>query len=433
MNLPESTEPSTTPRTLFGRLSPGGERNLLDTLRGERVGGVLLIVGAVAGLLLANGPFSDWFINLSHQYLTLGPVTLSVSHWAADGLLAIFFFVVGLELTRELQVGELRHFRSAVVPMVGAVGGMLAPALIYLVINLSAAGGDPSGWAIPTATDIAFAVAVLGLVAKGLPVAVRAFLLTLAVVDDLLAIIIIAVFFSDGISWGWLAAAVGGVAVFALLVRTRAATNRAWWVSVLLVVVGVVTWVATLNAGVHATLAGVALGLVVPAVTRRSGATTASAADQDGHDSLAERFEHRWRPLSAGIAVPIFALFTAGVVIDVDLLSKAMSDPVAWGIVLGLVVGKPLGITAATWLLCRFTRATLSEGVAWRDILSVSFLAGIGFTVSLLIGSLAFGDSDRGAEVVIAVIAASVLAAALGALALRLTRRTPRSVTSRVQ
>lgn len=420
--------------TVFGRLGPGSERNLLDTLRGERVGGILLILGAGLGLALANGPASAWFSSLSHSELSLGPVSLSVSHWAADGLLAIFFFVVGLELTREFQVGELRNVRSAVVPMVGAVGGMLAPALIYLVINLTASGGDPSGWAIPTATDIAFAVAVLGLVAKGLPVAVRAFLLTLAVVDDLLAIIIIAVFFSDGISWGWLAAAAGGVAVFALLVRTRAASDRAWWFSLVLIVVGVATWVATLNAGVHATLAGVALGLVVPAVVRtgktHAPAGASRASDDDGHGSLAEHFEHRWRPLSAGIAVPIFALFTAGVVIDVDLLSKAMSDPVAWGIVLGLVVGKPLGITAATWLLCRFTRASLSEGVAWKDILSVSFLAGIGFTVSLLIGSLAFGESDRGAEVVIAVIAASVLAAALGALALRLTRRPVEGATT---
>lgn len=403
--------------TVFGRLGPGSERNLLDTLRGERVGGILLILGAGLGLALANGPASAWFSSLSHSELSLGPVSLSVSHWAADGLLAIFFFVVGLELTREFQVGELRNVRSAVVPMVGAVGGMLAPALIYLAIN-SRAGGDPAGWAVPTATDIAFAVAVLGLVAKGLPTAVRAFLLTLAVVDDLLAIVIIAVFFSDGIAWGWLAAAVAGVVLFALMVRTTAARSRARWVSLVLVVIGVLTWVATLNAGVHATLAGVALGLVVPATVRGRAPSA-----EDGSDSLAEHYEHRWRPISAGFAVPIFALFAAGVVIDVDLLTTAAGDPVAWGIVAGLVIGKPLGITASTWVLCRLSRASLAPGVAWRDIAAVSFLGGIGFTVSLLIGSLAFGESARGAAVVIAVLVASVLAAGLGALALRLTRR----------
>ncbi len=411
MTEPRSPRPPRAPRKpILGRLTPGAERNLLDTLRGERVGGVLLMVGAVVGLLLANGPAAEWFAEVSHTYVAIGPVSLSVSHWAADGLLAIFFFVIGLELTREFQVGELRRMSTAIVPMVGAVGGMLAPALIYVAINASSPRGDLSGWAVPTATDIAFAVAVLGLVAKGLPVAVRAFLLTLAVVDDLLAIVIIAIFFSDGVSWGWLAAAVGGVVLFAALVRTPAARSR--WMSLVLVVVAVGTWVATLNAGVHATLAGVALGLVVPAVTRGD-------VVGDGSNSLAERFEHRWRPLSAGVAVPIFALFTAGVVIDPELLGKAAADPVAWGVVLGLVLGKPLGITGATWLLVRFSRATLAPGVSWRAIGSVSLLAGIGFTVSLLIGSLAFAGSERASEVVIAVMLASLVSALLGAVALR--------------
>lgn len=401
-----------SPRTpFFSRLTAGGERNLLDTLRAERTGGVLLLVGAVVGLVLANGPTREWFAELAHRDLVVGPVELSVAHWAADGLLAIFFFVVGLELIREIRVGELRRFGTAVVPMVGAVGGMAVPALLYLLINLTAPGGDPSGWAVPTATDIAFAVAVLALVAPGVPIAVRAFLLTLAVVDDLLAIIIIAVGFSDGILWPWLAAAAAGVVLVAVLVRTRVA--RTWWLSTLLVAIGVATWVATLNAGVHATLAGVALGLVVPA------RGVAAGEEDDGRGSLAERYEHLWRPISAAVAVPIFAVFTAGVVVDPALLGQTLRDPVAWGVVVGLVVGKPVGITASTWLLVRFSGASLAPGVTWRAIASVSCLAGIGFTVSLLIGSLAFAESDRTSEVVIAVLVASVLAAAIGAAALR--------------
>jgi Na+:H+ antiporter, NhaA family len=402
------------PKTFFARLTPGGERNLLDTLRAERTGGVLLLAGAVLGLVLANGPTRAWFADLAHHDLAIGPVELTVAHWAADGLLAIFFFVVGLELIREIRVGELRRFSTAVVPMVGAVGGMAVPALLYLAINLAAPGGDPSGWAVPTATDIAFAVAVLALVAPGLPVAVRAFLLTLAVVDDLLAILIIAVGFSDGIRWTWLGAAVLGVVLVAVLVRTPFA--RTWWLSIVMVVIGVLTWVATLNAGVHATLAGVALGLVIPA---RAPTTEPAEVEDDGRDSLAERYEHLWRPISAGVAVPIFAIFTAGVVVDPALLGQTLRDPVAWGVVVGLVVGKPVGITASTWLLVRFSGASLAPGVSWRAIASVSCLAGIGFTVSLLIGSLAFAESERSSEVVIAVLAASVLAAGIGAAALR--------------
>ncbi|WP_108717938.1 Na+/H+ antiporter NhaA [Miniimonas sp. S16] len=421
----------TLPRTpLFSRLTPGAERNLADTLRGERTGGVLLIAGAVLGLVLANGPTADAFERLSHHHLAVGPVDLSVAHWASDGLLAVFFFVVGLELTREIQVGELRHARTAVVPMVGALGGMLAPAAIYVAINATAAGGDVSGWAVPTATDIAFAIAVLGLVARSLPTAVRAFLLTLAVVDDLLAILVIALFYSDGLRLGWLAVAALAVASFALVVRTRLADGR--WLAVVAVPLGLLAWFATLEAGVHATIAGVALGLVVPAVARRSSRPRSEAsapspdpgqvAAEDGRGSLAERLEHGWRPVSAGVAVPVFALFTAGVVIDPSLFGSTLADPVAWGVFLGLVLGKPLGITGATWLLCRFTRATLAPGVRWREIAAVATLGGIGFTVSLLIGSLAFEGTHRAEEVVLVVLLASVVAAAIGAVALRLVR-----------
>lgn len=417
------------PRTLFGGLTPGSERNLADTLRGERTGGILLIVGAVLGLILANGPTRTWFEDLSHTYLAVGPVDLSVSHWASEGLLTIFFFVVGLELTREIQVGELHKFSTAVVPMVGAVGGMVAPALIYVIVNSVAATGDTSGWAIPTATDIAFAVAVLGLVAPNLPTAVRSFLLTLAVVDDLLAVLVIAVAYSTGVQWGYLALAAGSVALFAVLVRSRLVKHK--WSPLVLIPIAVLAWYGMLEAGVHATLAGVALGLVVPAKSRNAEGEIVS--DPDGHDSLAEVYEHRWRPISAGVAVPIFAMFTAGVVIETQVLGDTLRDPVAWGVLLGLVLGKPIGITLATWWLTRFTGANLAPGVRWRDIGAVSFLAGIGFTMSLLIASLAFGDSERDSIVVIAVLVASVFAAIFGAIALRLTAagRRPANQTPR--
>lgn len=402
---------------LLTALSPGGERNLRDTLRDERVGGLLLLVGTVVALVWANvWPSSYQAVSST----VVGPAALhldlTVAHWASDGLLAIFFFVVGLELKREIVVGELRRPSRAMLPAVAAVGGMLVPAGLYLAVNLPAPDGAAGGWAVPTATDIAFAVGVLAIVGRSLPTSLRAFLLTLAVVDDLLAIIIIAVAFTDGVALGLLAASLAAVALFALAI---ARGLRSPW---LLVPLALVAWALLHASGVHATIAGVLLGLVVPAgpgsaVHPRRGPVT-DAADQPDH-SLAEVYEHRWRPLSAGFAVPVFALFAAGVVIDPATLGAAFADPVAQGIVLGLVVGKPVGIVLSTWLLARFTRARLAPGLGWSDIAAVGTLAGIGFTVSLLVGTLAFGDGTaRDDHVVVGVLAASVLAALVGGVLL---------------
>jgi NhaA family Na+:H+ antiporter len=399
-------------RRLFAALSPGSERNLLDTLREERVGGALLLAGTVVALLWANvDPTSYTAVSDT----VVGPAALhldlTVATWATDGLLAIFFFVVGLELKREIVAGELRNPRTAIVPIVAAVGGMLVPALLYLAVNLSAAGGDPRGWAVPTATDIAFAVSVLAIVGRSLPNALRAFLLTLAVVDDLLAIVVIGVFYTESVSAPWLAAGAATVAVFALAIR------RGWVSGWLLVPLGLVAWAAVHASGVHATIAGVALGLVVPATpeaTRR--ALRLATVPQE---SLAERWEHLWRPLSAGIAVPVFALFAAGVTLDLATLQSAVADPVAQGVALGLVLGKPLGILGATWLVARFTRASLAPGLGWADVGAIGLLGGIGFTVSLLVGELAFGaDSPHDQHVVVAVLVASLVAALLGGGAL---------------
>ncbi|WP_083979611.1 Na+/H+ antiporter NhaA [Demequina salsinemoris] len=386
------------PARLFSRLTPSTERTLADVLRTERAGGILLLIGTVAALIWANSAWSDSYEAM--KSFTIGPealhLHLDLAHWAKDGLLAIFFFVVGLELKREIVVGELRRPSTAIVPIVAAIGGMAMPAILYTVVNLQD-GGSTAGWAVPTATDIAFAVAVLSVVGKWLPNALRAFLLTLAVVDDLLAIIIIAVFFTDEIDFVMLGASVACIIVFAVLASKR--ITSPW----LLFPLAFAAWAFMHASGIHATIAGVALGMAVPAIKAKG----------EKH-SLAEHWEHLWRPVSAGFAVPVFALFAAGVTLSGEALSSAISDPVAQGVVVGLVIGKPLGIFLATWLVATFTRANLDRGISWPDVLGMAFLAGIGFTVSLLIGDLAF-NGEREAEVKMSVLAASVLAAVLGA------------------
>lgn len=400
------------PSRLFSSLSPGSERNLLDTLREERVGGALLLAGTVLALVWANAA-PESYRTVSET--VVGPAALhldlSLATWATDGLLAIFFFVVGLELKREIVAGELRRLQTAIVPIVAAVGGMLVPAAVYLAINLTADGGAPKGWAVPTATDIAFAVSVLAIVGRSLPNALRAFLLTLAVVDDLLAIIVIGVVYTESVSLVWLGVGAVVVVLFWLAIR------RGWVSGWLLVPMGLVAWAAVHASGVHATIAGVALGLVVPGTVVAT--QKALHLPEPPRESLAERWEHAWRPLSAGVAVPVFAVFAAGVTLSAGSISGAFSDPVAQGVALGLVVGKPLGILGATFLVARFTHAQLAPGLGWGDVGAVGLLGGIGFTVSLLVGELAFGPgSEKDEHVVVAIIIASAVAAVLGALAL---------------
>lgn len=383
---------------LFSRLTPSTERTLADVLRTERAGGLLLLLGTVVALVWANSAWSGGYEALRDFHF--GPeslhLNLSVGDWAKDGLLAIFFFVVGLELKREIVAGELRRPATAIVPIVAAVGGMAVPAVIYVATNVLQDGGSTSGWAVPTATDIAFAVAVLAVVGRWLPNALRAFLLTLAVVDDLLAIIIIAVFFTEEVHFQWLIASALCIALFGYLARKRITF---WWI---LIPLGVASWAFMHASGVHATIAGVALGMVVPAL----------AAKGEKH-ALAEHWEHKWRPISAGIAVPVFALFAAGITISTESLATAAGDPVAQGVFLGLVLGKPLGIVLATVIVASISRSGLDRGLSWWDVIGVGFLAGIGFTVSLLIGELSFAG-ERVAEVKMAVLLASVTAAAIG-------------------
>ncbi|MFM9706440.1 Na+/H+ antiporter NhaA [Streptomyces galilaeus] len=397
---------ATSPRKVFGRLSLPERNYVADALRTETVGGVLLLVAAVTSLIWANTPaLHDSYESVSHYHL--GPealgLNLSIEHWAADGLLAVFFFVAGIELKRELVAGELKDPRAAALPVVAALCGMAAPALVYVVTNLTG-GGSLGGWAVPTATDIAFALAVLAVIGTSLPNALRAFLLTLAVVDDLFAILIIAVFFTESIDFAALGGAVLGLVVFWLLLRKGV---RGWYVYVPL---ALVIWALMYNSGVHATIAGVAMGLMLRCSTREG----------EKH-SPGEQIEHLVRPLSAGLAVPLFALFSAGVVISGGAVADVFTQPETLGVVLGLVVGKTVGIFGGTWLTVRFTRASLSEDLAWADVFAVASLAGIGFTVSLLIGELAFeGDAVLTDEIKAAVLIGSVIAAALATVLLKL-------------
>ncbi|GIH98422.1 Na+/H+ antiporter NhaA [Planobispora takensis] len=405
------------PPALLGRGSWAEARRIADILRKETVGGALLLAGAVAAMIWANSPWAGAYEAL--RAVRFGPealhLNLSLATWAADGLLAIFFFVAGLELKREFVAGDLRDVRRAAVPIAAALGGVIVPALLYLLITRGAQGAG-KGWAIPTATDIAFALAVLAVVGRFLPTALRTFLLTLAVVDDLVAIVIIALFYTDHLAPLPLLAALVPLAAFTVLVQRRV---RSWW---LLLPLAVAVWALVHASGVHATVAGVLMGFAVPVLRSEK------AGGPEAGPGLAEHFEHRFRPLSAGVAVPVFAFLSAGVSLGgLDGLAGAFGDPIVVGVVVGLVVGKPVGILAATWLTARFTHADLDEDLAWIDLVGLSVLAGIGFTVSLLIGELAFG-AGRDEYVKVAVLSGSVIAALLATVILRLRDRAYRRI-----
>lgn len=393
-------------------------RGIRSNARSDVFGGALLLAATVAALILANTPASPWYESI--RDFTFGipalHLELSVGAWAADGLLAIFFFVVGLELKEEFVTGRLRDPRQAILPVAAAVGGVAVPALIFVLINASNGEEALSGWAIPTATDIAFAVAVLAVVGKFLPPALRVFLLTLAIIDDLIAITIIATFYTDTISLPWLVLALLPLAGFALATQNGV---RSWWI---LLPLAIAVWVCVHAAGVHATVAGVLLGFVVPVVPTLK-ARVRSGSDDAGeplYDGMAAHFADRWGIVATLFAVPVFAFFAAGVTIGgVEGLTSALRDPITIGIIVGLVAGKPIGILATTFLLTRVRSLRLDESLRWPDMTGMAFLAGIGFTVSLLVGELAYGASSVADEhVKIGVLLGSLIAAVIGATVL---------------
>ncbi|WP_309129842.1 Na+/H+ antiporter NhaA [Microbacterium sp.] len=398
-------------------------------LRKEAVGGILLVVAAAVAIVWANSPASDSYFALRDFRIGYEPwhLELSLGAWAADGLLAIFFFLVGLELKREVVAGDLRRFDTAIVPITAAVGGVIVPALIYTAIVWQA----PSlreGWAIPTATDIAFAVAVLALVGSHLPSPLRVFLLTLAVVDDLIAIVIIAVFYTADIDLIPLLLAIVFIAVYGVLAQRYRELfhNRAFAAWIILLPIGFVAWAFLHASGIHATIAGVALAFTVPVRPRKQDRSTHPA------EGLAEEFEHRFRPLSAGFAVPVFAFFAAGVSVGgVDGIMRAVTDPVTIGIVAGLVLGKPVGIALSVRILTLITRVRLDPALKWVDLIGVGLLAGIGFTVSLLIAELSFGsDGEHGDDAKIAIMLASLLASLLASAILVARNRRYRAIAA---
>lgn len=396
--------PAPRERSPFLGLLPLPERNaVVRALRTETVGGLVLLAAAVVALVWANTPWSGVYEQIRdfHFGISALGLDLSVEHWTADGLLAVFFLVAGIELKRELVVGELRTPATAALPVIAALCGMIVPAAVYAA-TVTAGGGSLEGWAVPMATDIAFALAVLAVLSTHLPASLRAFLLTLAVVDDLGAILIIALFFTSDLNFAALGGAFAGLAVIYLLQRFRV---RGWWWYVPL---GVVTWALMYNGGVHATVAGVAIGLILR-TTRDAGESA----------SPAERTSHLLHPVSAGVAVPLFALFAAGVGVSGAALGEVFTRPEPLGVVLGLVIGKTVGIFAGTYLAARFTRAKLNPELAWADVFALAVLAGIGFTVALLIGELAFPDPVAAEHIKAAVLIGSLIAVGLAALLIR--------------
>lgn len=384
---------STPFRHLFPDSGPGEDTFIGDLLRRETVGGGLALLAAAIAVLWANVGGESY---TAFREFRIGP--LDIEHWAADGALSIFFFLAGLELKREFTVGSLRRPADAAVPVVAAICGVALPATLYLLINARMEGGAPGGWAIPAATDIAFALAVLAVVGANLPSALRAFLLTLAVVDDLIVIVIIAVFYTATLHWWALGLSVVLFIGYAVAQHLRVRSP------LLYLPIAVASWWFLHESGVHATIAGVMLGLL-----------TRVRPDEGEEHSPAEALEHRVSPISAGFAVPFFALLSAGVVISGG--ADLVRDPVVLGIVAGLLLGKPIGVLLGAWGVARYTRASLNPDIGWRDVTGVAILAGIGFTVSLLVSDLSFTGAERDAAKA-AVLAGSLLAAIVGALAL---------------
>jgi len=402
----------------------------------EAAGGIALVAATLVALVWANSPWKHGYEHLWHTVLAIRIGSHGISgdlhFWVNEALMALFFFVVGLEIKRELVTGELRDRRAALLPALAALGGVVVPALVYVAFN----AGTPAarGWGIPMATDIAFTLGVVALLAGRVPPPLKLFLLTLAIVDDIAAIVVIAVVYSDHLSFGWLVVAAGIAALLAGLRRVRVVFAPVY------VVTGLVLWVAVYESGVHATIAGVVAGLLTPAtpfladpdanrvVERLVGRSPLTAEDvRDGSFelrasvSVAERAEHVLHPWVGFVIVPLFALANAGIVLSGDTVSAA--PRVLLGVLVGLVLGKPIGIMAGSWLAVRTRLGVLPPGVGWRDLFGVALLGGIGFTVSLFISDLAFTDASIIGQAKFAVLVASVVAAGLGVLWFAATSR----------
>jgi Na+:H+ antiporter, NhaA family len=400
----------------------------------ELAGGVVLLVATAVALAWANSPWKAGYHRLWNTELAVAlgrwQLDLDLRHWVNDGLMAVFFLVVGIEIKRELLQGELRDRRRAALPVAAALGGMLLPAVLYGAINLGSGGA--AGWGIPMATDIAFALGVLAVVAPRAPSTLRLFLLTLAIVDDIGAILVIAVFYSDGVEIAWLLVAVGALLVVFATRQLGVTFTPAF------VAFGAVAWLGLQQGGVHPTLAGVAMGLLAPAspkltreivrsrteelldVSSPAAAKTTTRIAREAVSQL-EWLGHGLHPWSSLLVVPAFALANAGISLDRHAIADGLTSMVAIGVVVGLVAGKTIGITGGAWLACRLGLADRPPELAWRSIIGVAALGGVGFTVSLLISELAFSEPLLLQHAQVGLLAATVLAVALGAIVLRPT------------
>ena len=422
----------TTDHQTVRRLSP-----LRDFLHTEAASGTLLVGAALAALVWANSPWSGSYEDLWTTPFAVAidghALELDLRHWVNDGLMAVFFLIVGLEIKRELHDGHLSTRRTATMPVAAALGGMVVPALIYLAV---AGGTAPRGWAVPMATDIALAIGMLAVAGAALAPSLRAFLLGLAIVDDIGAIVVIAIVYSSGVTWWWLLVAALAVATTLGAQRLGVAATLAY------VVLGAVLWFALHEAGVHATLAGVAMGLLAPTSPRRAAelvdveqltdlsdvdAARETAAAARDSVSVVEWLEHVLHPWTSFAVVPVFALANAGIALDADRFGDAVRSPIMWGIVAGLVIGKPVGVLLAGHLAARTGVADLPDGEQ-RHTIGVGAAAGIGFTVALFITELAFDDADEREIAKLAVLIASLAAASLSAVFLR-PRQEARSVS----
>ena len=388
-------------------------RPLRDFLATESAGGILAVGGAVAALIWVNVAPRSYNSLWSHELsISLGhhALQLSLKHWVNDGLMALFFLVVGLEIKRELVLGELRVLRRAALPIAAAIGGMVIPAALFAVIN---SGTDTShGWGVPMATDIALALGVIALLGRHIvPPSLSLFLLAVAIVDDIGAIVVIAVFYSNGIQVTWLAAAAAMVTLTVLLRRLRV---TAMWP---FVAIGLAMWFSLHEAGVHATIAGVIMGLLAPTAAPPGPNTV----------SVVERLEHGLHPFTSFLIVPLFAVSNAGIQFDNALLDGVLSSHAFWGVVIGLVIGKPVGITLASWLAVRAGVAEYPTGVRLAQVGAVGAVAGIGFTVSLFVSELAFTHADQLGQAKFGVLIASIVAGLIGVVALRAVAYSERS------
>jgi Na+:H+ antiporter, NhaA family len=407
-------------------------------LRVEAAGGILLLGAAVAALIWANSPWAASYQDLWHTELTIDvgghEITTDLRHLINDGLMTLFFFVIGLEIKQELTSGQLTSARDAVIPAAGAVGGMVVPALIYALLNLGGAGAK--GWGIPMATDVAFALGVLALLGPRVPAQLKVLLLALAVIDDVGAIIVIAAFYSGGIDLHWAAVAASGVALTVVLRRILVRYLPVY------VGIGAVIWLATFQSGVHATIAGVVLGLLTPArplLPQPDADRIAGELSTDQRVTAAEvrdisfriresvpateRLQDLLHPWTSYLIVPLFALANAGIAVSRNSLADAVTSRVTLGVVLGLVAGKTIGVTSGILIADRTGLGRLPGDLTSRHILGMAMTAGIGFTVSLFITGLAFSDPGLADQAKLGVLAGSTTAAALGALVL--SRRRP--------